>query len=77
MDYRPAGTTASIGRVDRVYEFGGAIAYRIGNWVRLGVTAEHAHEGGTAPFTSMRLVSFLTYGSGRFQRLDRPTPFEQ
>jgi len=77
MDYRPAGTTASIGRVDRVHEFGGAIAYRVGNWARVGVTAERAHQGGTAPFAAMRYVGFLTYGSGRFQRLDRPTPFER
>jgi len=77
MDYRPAGTTASIGRVDQVHEFGGAIAYRVGNWVRLGVTTERAHLGGSTPFSAIRLVGFLTYGSGRFQRLDRPTPFER
>jgi hypothetical protein len=77
MDYRPAGTKASIGRVDQVREFGGAIAYRVGNWARLGVSTERAHQRGTAGFAAVRFVAFLTYGSGRFQRLDRPTPFER
>ncbi|HEX7796108.1 MAG TPA: outer membrane beta-barrel protein [Vicinamibacterales bacterium] len=77
MDYRPAGTTASVGRINYLDEFGGAIAYRIGPWIRLGVSTERAEEHGTVQFGAVRAVMFLTYGSGRFQRLDRPTPFER
>jgi hypothetical protein len=76
LDYRPAGTVASSGRVDRVHEYGGAAAYRIGQWIRIGATAENASKTGPDGYNSVRLVGFLTYGSGRFQRLDRPTPFE-
>jgi hypothetical protein len=77
LDYRPAGTTASIGRVDVVTEYGGAAAYRVGNWMRVGATVEESSKTGPDGYSSLRIVGFLTYGSGRFQRLDRPTPFER
>jgi hypothetical protein len=77
LDYRPPGLPASVGRVDTVVEYGGAAAYRVGRWARVGGTLEHAQKSGTAPYKALRLVGFLTFGSGRFQRLDRPTPFER
>jgi hypothetical protein len=77
-DYRPAGSVAGIGRVDRLSEFGGAIAYRVGRWTRIGASAERARKDAPAEdWEAVRVVGFLTYGSGRFQRLDRPTPFER
>jgi Putative beta-barrel porin 2 len=77
LDYRLAGATASISRVDVLTEFGGAFAYRVGHWTRLGWTIEQALKTGPNGYKSLRVVSFLTYGSGRFQRLDRPTPFDR
>lgn len=77
LDYRPAGTVASIDRVDRLIEFGGALAYRVGRWARIGVTGERARRTGSQEFEALRVAAFLTYGSGRFLRLDRPTPFER
>jgi hypothetical protein len=77
MDYRPPQLADSINRIDTVVEYGGAAAYRVGQRSRIGLTMEHAQRDGVDGFKSMRLVGFLTYGSGRFQRLDRPTPFER
>jgi hypothetical protein len=77
LDYRPAGTVASTGRVDVVHEVGGAVAYRVGKWTRFGVTVEKANKTGPDGYDASRIVGFMTYGSGRFQRLDRPTPFER
>jgi hypothetical protein len=77
IDYSQAGLPASVGRGNVVTEYGGAIAYRVGRWGRIGATAEHAQETGSVHFSALRMVGFLTYGSGRFQRLDRPIPFEQ
>jgi hypothetical protein len=77
MDYRPPGAPSSAGRVDVLNEVGGAIAYRVGRWARVGATVEQASKSGPDGFNSLRVMGFLTYGSGRFQRLDRPTPFER
>jgi hypothetical protein len=77
LDYRPPQLADSIARVDTVIEYGGAAAYRVGRLGRVGVTMEHAQRDGVDGFKSLRIVGFLTYGSGRFQRLDRPTPFER
>jgi hypothetical protein len=78
LDYRPPlGTTISSGRVNVLNEVGGAIACRVGRWGRIGWTVERASKSGPDGFNSLRLMGFLTYGSGRFQRLDRPTPFER
>ena len=77
LDYRPAGLQRSADRSDTVFEYGAAVARRAGRWARIGVTVEHAEKRAADPFESLRVVGFLTYGSGRFQRLDRPTPFER
>jgi hypothetical protein len=58
-------------------EFGGAAAYRVGRWTRIGVTIERALKTGSDGYDAARIVGFMTYGSGRFQRLDRPIPFER
>jgi hypothetical protein len=58
-------------------EFGGAAAYRVGRWTRIGVTAERGLKTGADEYDAVRVVGFMTYGSGRFQRLDRPIPFER
>jgi hypothetical protein len=77
LDYRPPRLTSSADRVDVLTEVGGAVARRVGRWARVGWTAEHARKTGPGGFKAFRVVAFLTYGSGRFQRLDRPTPFER
>lgn len=74
LDYRPSGLT---GRVDIGNEYGTAVAYRVGRRGRIGVTAERGTKTGPWGYQATRLVGFLTFGSGRFQRLDRPTPFER
>jgi hypothetical protein len=58
-------------------EFGAAAAYRVGRWTRIGVTAERSLKTGSDGYGAVRVVGFMTYGSGRFQRLDRPIPFER
>jgi hypothetical protein len=58
-------------------EFGGVAAYRVGRWTRIGVSAERALKNGSDGYDAVRVVGFMTHGSGRFQRLDRPIPFER
>lgn len=77
MDYRPSGLEAALARVDIVNEIGGAAAYRVGRLSRFGFTVEKASKTGPWGYKAVRVVGFMTYGSGRFQRLDRPTPFER
>jgi hypothetical protein len=77
LDYRPSGLFAGAGRVDIGNEYGTAVAYRVGRRGRIGVSAERSTKTGPWGYQATRLVGFLTYGSGRFQRLDRPTPFER
>jgi hypothetical protein len=77
LDYRPPALGPSNRPVENVVEFGGAIAYRVGQRTRIGWTLEHASKNGPDGYRGLRAVGFLTYGSGRFQRLDRPTPFER
>lgn len=77
LDFRPPQRPL-VGRpVDVVSEIGGAIAYRIRTRTRVGWTIEHAQKTGVEGFQAFRMVGFMTFGSGRFQRLDRPTPFER
>lgn len=78
LDYRPAaGDLASARPVESVIEFGGAAAYRLNGHTRVGFSVERAAKTGADGYDAVRVIGFLTYGSGRFQRLDRPTPFER
>jgi Putative beta-barrel porin 2 len=77
LDFRPPVVTAGGRPVESVVEFGSAIAYRTGPRTRIGWTVEHAMKTGSDGYHALRVVGFLTYGSGRFQRLDRPTPFDR
>jgi hypothetical protein len=77
MDYRPSLLAAALGRVDIVTEYGGVVAYRVGRRGKVGTSVERATKSGPWGYEAVRVVAFLTYGSGRFQRLDRPTPLER
>ena len=57
-------------RPNSTMEFGGVGAYRLGRWTRVGVSAERAAKTGGDSYDAVRVVGFVTYGSGRFQRLD-------
>jgi hypothetical protein len=77
LDYRPPAGGLTLRPVDNVNEFGGVMAYRVGTRARIGWTVEHESKSGDDGYKALRVVTFLTYGSGRFQRLDRPTPFDR
>lgn len=77
LDYRPAQTRASVGRYDVLVEVGAVAAYRLGTWTRMGVSGERAKKTGPWGYQADRLMAFFMVGSGRFQRLDRPTQFER
>jgi hypothetical protein len=50
------------------------IARRFGTVTQIGVEAETYETGGPGGFSARRVLAFLTYGSTRLQRLDRPRP---
>jgi hypothetical protein len=77
LDFRPPGGVPSARPQEGLVEFGGAAAYRFQPRARIGWTVEHARKTGAGEYSALRVVGFLTFGSGRFQRLDRPTPFER
>ncbi len=77
LDFRPPAGGADGRPVDSVMELGGAMAYRASPRRRIGLSIERATKNGDDGYNALRVVGFLTYGSGRFQRLDRPTPFER
>jgi hypothetical protein len=52
------------------------LAYRIGLYTKVGTEVERYSYGGPGGFDGVRATVFLTYGSDRFQRLDRPLPGE-
>jgi hypothetical protein len=76
LDFRPPAFSGVIRPTDAVSEFGGAIALLAGKRGRIGWTVERAAKTGSDGYQALRVVGFMTYGSGRFQRLDRPTPFD-
>jgi hypothetical protein len=76
LDYRPAGTVGSIGRREQMREAGGAIAYQISRWSRVGCSIDWYSKRGNQPFSGARTVTFVTYGK-QFVRLDRPVPYDQ
>jgi hypothetical protein len=76
LDFRPPFDVGHV-TTEVVTEYGGAIAYRLSQWTRLGASVERARKTGAGGFSAVRMIGFLTLGSGRFQRLDRPTPFER
>lgn len=63
--------------LNAVNEAGFAIGQRIGRVIRVGVLSEWAQANGNQPWSELRVVAFLTYGAGSFQRLDRPVPFQR
>jgi hypothetical protein len=77
LDYRPAGLLQSVGRVDTVWEYGTSLARGVGRSAKVGVSLERAAKHGAEPYDALRVVGFLTYGPGRFTRLDRPNPIDR
>lgn len=61
--------------INAVTEAGFAIGQRLGRLLRVGVSGEWASATGGQPWDEVRIVAFLTWGVGGFQRLDRPIPF--
>jgi hypothetical protein len=68
------GTTVPLYRVT---EYGGAGGVRILGRGMVGLTVDHAQAFGSEGWSELRVVAFFTYGSGTFQRLDRPIPFSR
>jgi hypothetical protein len=56
--------------------FGGGVAVRLGRFVRVGANYDWVERRGTAPWTSVRLMGFLTYGTG-FRQVERPIPTDR
>jgi hypothetical protein len=63
--------------LDAVNEMGFAVGQRLGRVIRVGVQGEWARATGNQAWNEARVVAFLTYGAGAFQRLDRPIPFDR
>jgi hypothetical protein len=60
-----------------VTEFSVAVGRQVRQRLRAGVSTEWAAARGTQPWDQLRVIAFVTYGSGPFQRLDRPIPFQR
>jgi hypothetical protein len=69
--------TSSTTPLNAVSEVGVAIGRSITRRTRIGVSVERGSAKGNQAWQSFRVISFLTYGTGRFQRLDRPIPFQR
>jgi hypothetical protein len=63
--------------INAVSELGVAIGRSLTRRTRIGVSVERGSARGNQAWQSFRVISFLTYGTGRFQRLDRPIPFQR
>lgn len=74
LDYGAAGTAAGAGRLDKRIQYGGALGFRVGRVTRVGVNVSQDRSVGGQEWEAWRVSTFLTYGSGDFIRLDRPTP---
>jgi hypothetical protein len=61
---------------DSVGEYGMVLGRRMRKMTWVGVSLELARSQGNQPWAQRRVIGFLTYGSGQFQRLDRPIPFQ-
>jgi hypothetical protein len=61
--------------INAVTEAGFAVGQRLGRVLRVGVQTEWASATGGQAWDALRVVAFLTWGIGGFQRLDRPIPF--
>jgi hypothetical protein len=63
--------------LNAVTEYGLAFARRVGTTMRVGSSLEWANAKGNQPWDEFRVVAFITFGTGSFQRLDRPIPFQR
>lgn len=72
----PQGPRAEIEGEGTLQVYKGGLARGFGSHVKIGVEAERYVARGPAPFTAVRGIVFLTYGTTRLQRLDRPLPGE-
>jgi hypothetical protein len=52
----------------------GGFSYELGPLTRVGVNAEQFVDRSDAPWTALRAIVFVTYGTDRLFRLDRPLP---
>jgi hypothetical protein len=59
-----------------VSEYGVVIGRKVRERTWVGVSMESGRASGNQPWTQRRVIGFLTFGSGQFQRLDRPIPFQ-
>lgn len=51
--------------------------YKLASPLTVGLTVERQSYRGNQEWDASRIVGFLTFGRGPFQRLDRPLPFER
>lgn len=70
----PKGLAAELEPFRGIRLFKTGLARRFGLWTRLGAEVERYEYGGIGGFQGTRVISFLMYGGGRTQRLDRPLP---
>jgi hypothetical protein len=59
-----------------VSEYGVVLGRKVRERTWIGVSMEQGHASGNQPWSQRRVIGFLTFGSGQFQRLDRPIPFQ-
>jgi hypothetical protein len=55
----------------------GSVGYKLAASLTIGATCERQTSRGIQEWNAFRVVTFLTFGMGPLQRLDRPLPFER
>ncbi len=59
-----------------VSEYGVVVGRKVRDRTWVGVSMESGQSSGNQPWSQRRVIGFLTFGAGQFQRLDRPIPFQ-
>jgi hypothetical protein len=59
-----------------VSEYVFVLGHKVRGRTWIGASMEWAQASGNQPWQQRRVIGFLTFGTGPFQRLDRPIPFQ-
>lgn len=74
LDYRYAGTSAGLNRVDRHTFAEWVLGHRLGRGMELGVNGQREMKTGTAAFTGNRLMLYWALSLAYVNHFDRPVP---
>jgi hypothetical protein len=74
LDYRYAGTTAGLHRVDHHTFAEWSLGHRLGRAMELGLNGQREMKTGTAAFTGNRLMAYRALSLPYVNHFDRPIP---